>query len=191
MRLLFVLFQQPQMEQGLYPSSPIPTTGTAVTRLADDVDGTAYLNAIINSVTTSPYAVWWDGRSVYVEGDFANQWYFSDGTNNTYSTARIQPTGEQRQVVFDGGVGQVNRASGVSPAPDESLSLFNRCEEDNFAFSLNGGTALTDTAGTSPTVNNALFGRRVGGTSRMHQQCDKRFAVYSSGLGDSDLEAGL
>ena len=139
----------PQVEAGSVATSFIPTSGSAVTRAADDlvIDGSDFTNFYNQSEGT--IYIEWQREATNTVYPFT----ISDGGSGNYirinnaSTCRIK-TGSSEQASLSLGssnTGQINRAA-VSFAAN------------NFDGSKNGGAVVSDSAGTPPTVNQLQIG---------------------------------
>jgi len=146
---LYVYIWGAQLEQGTVATSFIPTSGSAVTRAADDlvIDGSDFTNFYNQSEGT--IYIEWQREATNTVYPFT----ISDGGSGNYirinnaSTCRIK-TGSSEQASLSLGssnTGQINRAA-VSFAAN------------NFDGSKNGGAVVSDSAGTPPTVNQLQIG---------------------------------
>jgi hypothetical protein len=174
-----------QLEEGSYPTSYIPTTGTTVTRAAD--------------VSTSALGVdsWYnqDEGTVFMEarcgglganGAVTIAGQFSDGTtSNFWDTFRYQLLG--RAVLTSGGVNQ------VLLDPSAPINTFHKTafgvKLNDFALSTDGATPLLDNAGVMPVgVNQLQIGDDATGTSRSLNGHIKRLSYFPTRLPDATLQ---
>jgi len=139
----------PQVERGTVATSFIPTSGSAVTRAADDlvIDGSDFTDFYNQSEGT-----------VYVEynprtSDTYYPFAMSDGSSGNYT--RLNGGGNYRIKV--GGVEQTSTLLGAS-----NLGQINRVAAswaaNNFDGSVNGGAVVSDSTGTVPTVDQLQIG---------------------------------
>jgi hypothetical protein len=146
-----------QLEAGAFPTSYIPTTTASVTRSADvasvgvsQFPYSATEGSIVANVT--PLNVAAARRAVQID----------DGTEDERYTLSINSTPNGLFTVIDGGSSQAAIATGT-PAANTNIKLAARYKVNDFALSVNGGAASTDTSGTLPIAN--LLMRLGSGTS--------------------------
>jgi hypothetical protein len=146
-----------QNETGAFATSVISTAAATVTRNADvasvgvsQFPYSATEGSIVANVT--PLNVAAARRAVQID----------DGTENERYTLSTNSTPNGLFTVIDGGSSQAAIATGT-PAANTNIKLAARYKVDDFALSVNGGAASTDTTGTLPTAN--LLMRLGSGTS--------------------------
>ena len=165
------------VEAGATASSYIPTTTAAATRNASLAD--LISSAIANNI-----------RSFYVE--FSSPAVGTRGAvslNDNTANERIEviTSGtDPRLVVHDGGVEQANINGGTVTAGVKTRVAV-RINTNNFAISINGSTAVTDTSGTLPTVDRLMIGRTQAGEYLNGRIA--RFAGWTELLSDVTLQA--
>ena len=144
-----------QLESGSFMTSLIPTSGSTATRSADvasiGVDGFGYNQSAGTVVVEfNPYDV--NPSNTYLVFDL------SDGTTDerVYSTTNTA----RHWFVRQGATIQVDIDAGTT-ASNTSNKLAGSYEVNNFAASLNGGSAIIDTSGNIPTKASVLY---LGGT---------------------------
>ena len=166
-----------QLEAGATASSYTPATTAAATRNASLAD--LISSAIANNI-----------RSFYVE--FSSPAVGTRGAaslNDNTANERIEliTSGtDPRLVVRDGGVEQANINGGTVTAGVKTRVAV-RINTNDFAISINGSTAATDTSGTLPTVDRLMIGRTQAGeylNSRI-----ARFAGWTELLSDVTLQS--
>jgi hypothetical protein len=146
-----------QLEVGSFVTSYIPTAAATVTRNADvasvgvsQFPYSATEGSIVANVT--PLNVAAARRAVQID----------DGTENERYTLSTNSTPNGLFTVIDGGSSQAAIATGT-PAANTNIKLAARYKVNDFALSVNGGAASTDTSGTLPIAN--LLMRLGSGTS--------------------------
>lgn len=171
----------PQLEQGAFVTSVIPTTTAAATRTADV--------APVN--TLSPWYNQTEG-TIVVEAANAQAapalFSTDDGTTSnrviTYFNAANSPAFQ----VVSGGVNQANFAAG-SIAQNATFRLAAAYQLNNFAASLNGAATVTDTSGTVPTgQTTARLGANVSGATVINGYI-RRITYYPRRLSNNELQA--
>lgn len=153
----FIYIEAAQFEDASsFATSYIPTTTATVTRSADDIacmdpatfgfnasEGTIYLNARtpVNSSGANNYA-----------------FSFSNNTANENIRLRLVDAGDILQWdVIDGGVSQAALNLGATTYNTDFKTAIAYADSD-FAAVIGGGAAVTDAAGTLPTVDRAHIG---------------------------------
>ena len=146
-----------QLEAGAFATSYIPTAAASATRNADvasvatsQFPYSATEGSIVANVT--PLNVAAARRAVQID----------DGTENERYTLSTNSTPNGLFTVIDGGSSQAAIATGT-PAANTNIKLAARYKVNDFALSVNGGAASTDTSGTLPIAN--LLMRLGSGTS--------------------------
>ena len=142
----FIYVWGAQLESGAFPTSYIPTTGATATRARD-----------LAEIPTSAFGYNNDQGSVAVEfksnkpsSDFYGAFVLSDGSP-TNRIIHHTFNGGHRGAVVSSGVSEVNVVAGSRGAPSELVKFAVGFSDNNFAASLNGATAVTDTSVTIPS----------------------------------------
>lgn len=174
----------PQLEQGAFATSVIPTTTTAVTRAAD-VASVNTLSPWYNAAAGTLFAQ----VSLLTVSNDANRWVaaISDGTTSNYigvfRQTDQQPVGQvQTSAGTQAGIG-----AGAVWTTTASRKLALSYATNDFKFCTNGGTVFTDTAGTVPTVTQLQLGV-IGSTGRVNGWLE-RVTYYPRALSAAELQS--
>ena len=142
-----ILLYGAQIEAGSFPTSYIPTTGAAATRVRD-----------LAEIPTSAFGYNNDAGSVAVEfksNKPSNQFYgafaLNDNTDNNRIVHHTFNIGQHRGAVVTSGSLDVDLTAGSRGAPSELVKFAIGFSDNNFAASLNGATAVVDTSVTIPS----------------------------------------
>lgn len=178
-----------QLEAGAFPTSYIPTTTAAATRVAD-----------LPQMTGSNFNSWYrqEGGALvcdYVSGmSTTNQAVvgMDDGSlsnrililNDASSTVSVFPG----VVVTAQGVSQANLTHSAASSMSMKHSIVAAFGVDDFASSFDGGVAITDASGVMPSINRLSLGS--GGASGQSLNGHiKRVAYYPVRLSNAKLQA--
>jgi len=169
-----------QLEQGSYPTSYIPTSGSAVTRLADTCNNSGN-DQVINSSEGVLYA------EVVGSSNDTVRYSISDGSNSNNIYIELSSSA----VIAVGRLSAVNQFSIFSP---QTITNYNKIaikyKQNDFALWINGVEVGTDTSGnTYPTntLDSLQFNRGDGGVGFYGNVKDVR--VYNTALTDQELIA--
>lgn len=148
-----ILIWGAQLETGTFVTSYIPTTGAAATRNADvaTMTGTNFsdwYSAGDGGVVTSVLPSTVSGTRPVLQ--------FDDATANEVITLRGSTTNPEL-VIVDGGSPQAQIDAGTIAA-NTTYNLGAAWNTDNCAAAVNGGSTVTDTSATIPTVTQARLG---------------------------------
>ena len=147
---------QPQLEKGAFPTSYIPTVGSAVTRTAGSL-----------TMTGTNFSSWFNAS----EGTFLSQYVFSNASSGIGMVYEAATDGSNNHNVFRNGTslvasttnGAVQQAGFTLTDPVSSGTVYTSAyayKVNDFAGCLNGGSVQTDISGTLPTVNALGLGVR-------------------------------
>lgn len=170
-----------QFEPGAtFASSYIKTTGSAVTRAADDIS--LALSALPFSATAGTLAM----EFVRLSSSQTSIAALSAGA----STERIQLFGGTITSLYveDGGVAQASINAGAS-AVGVASKLAAAWSANDFAASLDGATAVTDASGTIPAVTDLHIGSNALGTGNHLDGHLKSLTWLPRRATDAQLEA--
>ena len=172
-----------QLEEGSFPTSYIKTEGSQVTRAADsaEITGTNFsewyrqdegtLFSVASREFDVPSGLFPACASIYDDGSnrIDQGWL----TNNVAGFV----------VVVDG----VQQANIFAPDAQNTRRLANAFKKDDFASSVNGKTALTNSDGILPLVSELKIGAGYQGQNSLNGHI-KKLAYYPARLPDATLQ---
>jgi hypothetical protein len=179
-----VFIQYAQVEQG-YPTSYIPTQGSAVTRV-EDVCNNGGNDQVINSTEGVLYA-----EIAALANDGTTRRISLKGSNpgDRLNISFIPTTNRLQCFGFVGNVLQFNFTPTLTDTTQfNKIAL--KYKENDFALWVNGVEVLTDTSGitwSANTLNELLFGN--SSTTELFFGKTKAVAVYNTALTDAELIA--
>lgn len=152
----------PQMEQGAFPTSVIPTVATAVTRNAD-----------VATMTGTNFSDWYNASEGTIQtqctlgytGNFA-AFIYPFAINDNSGSNEISMSGAQGSVqmvvsMITSGVQQLNYSFGNWTSGTNKAAI--GYKQNNTQLGMNASAKTTDTLCNVPTVNQMAIGRRVVG----------------------------
>jgi hypothetical protein len=176
----------PQLEQGAFATSVIPTTTAAVTRSAD-----------VASITGANFSSWYrqDEGTVFCASDrqqqipatdFAQLVFMHDGSaNNTINLGWLTASAGQFRVR----TANVNEANLLDTVTTLSRRIIGAYAVNNVASSVNGSIPSSDTSVTLPTgINQLRLGTSNDG-STAHNGTIRRLTFFPQRLPNSTLQA--
>ena len=172
-----------QVEEGSFATSYIPTSGSTVTRGADNAkitgtNFTDFYNSTEGTLFTEHMGAGNGSVSPYVA-------MLSDGTNNERTIIMSDYTGYQ-VVVKEGNANQAI-LDGGTPILNAKNKNATAIKKDDFALSLNGGTVATDTSGNMSVVDQLWIGSRNGADSYMNNTIQS-IKYYNKRLPNAQLQ---
>jgi hypothetical protein len=173
-----------QVEAGSFASSLIPTSGSTATRDPDNcvMTGTDF-SSWFNASEGTFFAEYKGVPSGYTDGIF---WQADDGTDNQ-RLFLSNATGNPRNRVVDGGSTQCSLTYSSVLMTSDGKNAFAYAAND-FAGSTNGGTVLTDTVGTVPSVNQMSIGS-LRSTSSYINTAISQIKFWPTRLPDATLQS--
>jgi hypothetical protein len=178
-----VYFILMQAEQGAFPTSVIPNTGTSITRNADVV-----------TMTGTNFSDWYNASegAVFVQifrgdatGSSRGAWRIDAGATNTGMDYR--PYGSNNTVNISG-ASQVDIYPGGGVANSVVRNVFGYKVND-FAAATNGGAAVTDTLGNLPTVNQMVIGGLSAATGQILCGHVQKMSYWPQRLTEAEIRA--
>ena len=147
-----------QLEAGSVATSYIPTSGSAVTRAADDltITGSAFSD-FFNASEGTVYA-----ESVTKKSD-GQPFVFSANTDSNNRIVYYNTTTATSVYVAANGVAQANLNVGNRPAAGTLSRGALSYKINNIEASVDGGGGVSDTSATIPSVNKLTIGTRITG----------------------------
>jgi hypothetical protein len=170
-----------QLELGSFPTSYIPTTTTALTRSADvcSITGSnfsGFYNQSEGTMLANAFTPASGDRTVLAA---------DDNTANEMIRLRTEGTNPFFKVT-DGGSDVVAIDAGTVTA-NTAFKLIGAYKVNDFASSINGGSAVTDTTGTIPTVDRMRIGAGQGGNTMCG--CISAIRYFKKRLPDAKLQS--
>lgn len=180
--------QYAQIEAGLFATSFIPTAGSTVTRAADialmtGTNFSSWYNASEGSIVAA-----FDVYSPSAVDGFGRVYQIDDTTNNN-AIALIKQNGNTLffGIVSVAGATQAQLLTSALSA-NTPAKVATAYKLNDFGQATNGGTLVTDTSGTIPTVTQIRLGSLASGVSSMNGHI-RTITYYSSRLTNAQLQA--
>jgi len=173
-----------QVEKGSFPTSYIKTTGSQVTRSAENVD--------MNNIDTSDWFKQGEG-TLFLKGLKYNQdsgWFVGlhDGTLNNRVTIIDNPSlNGSRYTVRKDNVTYFDSYPNQSVSKGDYLNTIISYKRDDFSATANGLSNVTDTSGIVPIIDTLTIGRRWDiGINRLSSTI-KKISFYPKALTDNEI----
>ena len=175
-----------QLEAGAFPTSYIPTTTATVTRAADvaSITGTNFSSwynqtegtvfASMSALAVAPVTALQPLYAIH-DGSTDNRIALYKRSNADVSTRLDIAVAAVNQAFINAGTFTLNNVSAVA------------IQINNFAVSLNGLTALSDTSGNVPVVTQITLGQYVNATAFLNGHI-KRLTYWPVRLGNNVLQ---
>jgi len=114
---------------------------------------------------------------------------FSDNTTTNFIVNRVNPATQGNYIVRVAGVDQANVVSSGTTTANTTIKIASTYKANDFAMSLNGGTVVTDTSGTVPTVSRLVLGATgTVGTNPLNGWL-RTLNFYNARLSDATLQS--
>jgi hypothetical protein len=171
----------PQLELGAFATSVIPTTTTALTRAAD----VASVNTLSPWYNATAGTIFVEAANAQVS---ASLFSTDDGTASNRIITYFNVANSPAFRVVSGGVDQANFSAGTI-AQNATFKLSTAYATNDFAASLNGAAAVTDTSGTVPSgQTTARIGSNVSSANFINGYL-RRITYYPRRLSNAELQA--
>ena len=171
-----------QLEAGSYPTSYIPTSGSAVTRTVDKCLNAGDANLFNDSEGT---------LFVDLENFSGNtrELTLSDGTINNRVTINFYGASAViRFYVANGGVAQADSVFSISFNFDQRNKIAFRYKQNDFKAYINGTQVFSDTSGNTPVGLSRFDFANSNGTFNFIEGEIYQAMVFNEALSDSELE---
>jgi hypothetical protein len=173
-----------QLEAGAFSTSYIPTTTTALTRSAD----VAAVNTLAPWFNATAGTLFAQLSLITVSNDASRfTAALSDGTTANYIAAFRQIDQQPVGQIVTSGVTQAALGVGAVWTTTATRKMAVSYATNDFKFCTNGGTVVTDAAGTVPTVTQLQLGA-VAGSARLNGWLE-RVTFYPRVLSSAELQA--
>jgi hypothetical protein len=182
-----ILIWAAQIEAGAFATSYTPTTGATVTRAAD-----------VASITGSNFSSWYNQTEGTVFSDCVSTHSASQVLVNIGATAantgassiavasNLDSSQKRVRVRDAASASQASLALGASSSGSRTR-IAAAIKADDFAASLDGGAAVTDTTGTVPTVALMEIGSAPSGVN-LGTQLHRRLTYWPTRLSNTTLQ---
>jgi len=176
----------PQLEQGAFATSVIPTTTTALTRAAD-VASVNTLSPWYNSASGTLYV-----QGILVGGTAATFPYQtalvgSNANNDSIGVNWGANAGTMRWNVRVGGASQADQNAGSGKSAGSSYKVAGRYATNDFQLAVDGSLGTADTSGSLPTITALSLGGPVSFQPGANVWL-QRVTYYPRGLANAELQ---
>ena len=176
-----------QFETGSFATSYIATVASQVTRAADSASMTgANFSSWYNQAEGSVYAeLNYSGSSglafeFYQTTSVSNRWYTLANNGSNRAQFVMRPLGSVQAELID---------SGVNNPPNTMTKIAGAYKVNDFAFSQNGRSPITDTSGyVTNDLNQLVFGNTSAGNVPLNGRI-KKLAYYPLRISNINLQA--
>ena len=176
----------PQLEQGSYATSYIPTQGSAVTRVAETASQTTPDGIIGQTEGT----MFFEGV-IYGENPSVNRRIFTISNGTSATAINIQTPAQNSKLEFEvtnGGAAQVFISSdNNSLVYGQNFKAAFAYKSNDFVAYINGVQIGTDTNGTVPTCDKLSFDR--GNNTSNFEGSVNQAKLYNTRLSNAELQA--
>ena len=173
-----------QLEEGSYPTSYIPTQGSAVTRLADTASGSGNADTFNDSEGT----LYFEGSALENGGGSNRFISLSDGTSDNLIYIRIDSTASRFRGFARGSSGSYTLVTVNSIPQTDNNKIALVWDATNFRIWINGSERDTTTINDLPIGMNTLSLTDPTGSSPFFGKV-KQLQVYNTALTDQELQA--
>jgi hypothetical protein len=171
-----------QLEAGAFASPYIKTEASQVTRLAD--------SAVMTGVNFSSWfnpeqgTLFADGSAASASGTF-----ISANDNTSGNLIDLRQLSGNRFLVNTNTVTVATLTTGTTATINTFNNYAGSYKVDDFKFSFNGSSVVTDTSGVLPVVNQLMIGRTGGAIPVYLNSYIRRLTYYNQALTAANLQA--
>jgi hypothetical protein len=178
-----------QLEAGSYPTSYIPTYGTAASRADDNVNS---LTSVSNLIGQTEGTIFIETSHIDEQaGDVRIQLSVGTSTNNWIFFGVPEATGgdyKARMYINNGGVNQVNRFSSALSSGNHKYAL--AYKENDVVLYVDGELQASDTLATIPACDRlTINGASPSSSASQAQNKYKQVALFKTRLTNAELAA--
>jgi hypothetical protein len=172
-----------QLEAGAFATSYIPTVASQVTRSAD-----------VATMTGTNFSTWYN----QTEGSFAAQFSSFGTVEGTVLQAGVSQRFPDRvafythpqNYIVSNNAGESQAALGNATLVNATARISGAYKQNDFAVSINGAAALTDTSGTVPAPISLAIGYRATASPQTFLNGHiRQIAYYNTRLPNDQLQA--
>lgn len=175
-----------QLEAGAFPTSYIPTVASQVTRSAD----VASVNTLSPWYNATEGTLYGEGSSFGLTTNGNGVSGLSDGTtSNRFGTYATSTSNAVFSYMLVGGSLQASLSTASAAANAAVFKSGFAYKANDFAASVNGGAALTDTSGSIATVDRLLIGSIYNVNFNQLNGHIRRITYYPRRLSNAELQA--
>ena len=178
-----ILFYGFQHEEGSYPTSYIPTNGTAVTRLEDTANGAGDASTFNDSEGVLMVEMSALANDLNIEGISIS----NGSSSNRVVFFKWNSSNSIRARVTSSGVNTLNQTITISDVTTLNKIAI-KYKLNDFAIWINGIKLFTDTSGSTPIGLNKLQFNSDGIGGAPFRGKTKQIQYYNTALTDSELE---
>ena len=178
-----IYIQYAQLEVGSYPTSIIPTSGSAVTRVKDDCTQTTPSGVIGQTEGTIFLDITRDSLESYTQRVLT----LSNGTTNNVIGLQLTGGNQITFYVENGGSNQVAITKSNATTANQKVKIAAAYKANDFALYIDGVQVGVDTSGSVPTTSIIKYSNPSN--ALQYVGVVNNFKLYNTRLSNSELAA--